>query len=110
MTDTGPPVDALARERAEAVVEALRQRAFREVHHQHTREVSSEPPEILARLEALEAFARQASESVNRANADAVEARRELAEVRGQLEAIRASLKDFAPMRHYHDYQAGRVA
>lgn len=54
MTNTGQP-DDLARQRADEVVEAIKNRALREVHHEHTREIRDVPPELLERMDAIEA-------------------------------------------------------
>ena len=77
----------------------------RESHH--TKEL---PPEIVARIEALETFATQTSDLVNQANADILEARKDLMTLQARLNAAEQALASKASLNHFHDYQAERVA
>jgi len=78
----------------------------------HTREVKDVPPEILARIEALEEFARAAAEKVNKIEADYHAARQDVAALVAKLDAILKAPHEFnlAPMAHYHDTKGVKAA
>lgn len=87
MTNIGR--DELARQRAVDVAEAIAKRGGI-IRQEHTREVRDVPPEIMARLEALEGFAQTVADKINRL---------ELLIYELQQETSKRALKD-----HTHDF------
>lgn len=82
------------------------------IREHHTREVKDVPPEIIARLEALEQFAATAADTINRLNADILACREEMAAVTVRLNALISDPKShgLSPMAHYHDVAGRHVA
>ena len=78
----------------------------------HTREVRDVPPDVLERIEALEAFARAAADKVNKIEADYHAARQEIEALSARLNAILAAPDKYnlAPMAHYHDTKGVQAA
>lgn len=70
------------------------------------------PFDLVARIEAVEAFALAAAEKVNKIEADYHAARQELDALNAKLAAILADplAYNLSPANHFHDYVTERVA
>jgi hypothetical protein len=70
------------------------------------------PPDLVARIEALERFATEVADQINRGNADILALRQELAEMNAKLASILSEPVKYglAPMAHFHDARGIQAA